>query len=120
MIVIVKVNPASGLSNQYLLKRKIMTRNDIHAGHVVTLSNGMVYTIISVPTGKFLMPNGSHVAMVPITDICNEDLTPKIGMAAITEIRCNGKVIWSTPVEMTIAEIEKALRMTPGSLRIKK
>jgi hypothetical protein len=41
-------------------------------------------------------------------------------MSAITEIRSNGKVIWSTPVEMTIAEIEKALRMTPGSLRIKK
>ena len=120
MRVVTKRNPVSGLSNQYLLKRKLMTRNDIHAGHVITLSNGMVYTIITVPAGKFLMPNGSHVAMVPITDICNEDLTPKIGMSAITEIRCKGSVIWSTPVEMTIAEIEKALRMTPGSLRIKK
>lgn len=120
MKVIVKINPASGLSNQYLLKRKIMTRNDIHAGHTITLSNGMTYTIISVPAGKFLMPNGSHVAMVPITEICNEDLTPKIGMADITEVRCNGKVIWSKPIEMTIAEIEKALKMTSGSLRIKK
>lgn len=97
-----------------------MTRNDIHAGHVITLSNGTVYTIISVPAGKFLMPNGSYVAMLPITDICNEDLTPKLGMAAITEVRCTGKVIWSKPIEMTIAEIEKALKMTPGSLRIKK
>ena len=120
MKVIVKINPVSGLSNQYLLKRKLMTRNDIHAGHTITLSNGMVYTIISVPAGKFLMPNGSHVAMTPITDVCNEDLTPKFGMSAITEIRCNGSVIWSKPVEMTVAEIEKALRMTPGSLRIKK
>lgn len=121
MIVITKINPISGLSNQYLLKRKIMTRNDIHAGHTITLSNGMTYTIISVPAGKFLMPNGSHVAMVPITDVCNEDLTPKLGMSAITEIRCNnGSVVWTKPVEMTIAELEKALRMTPGSLRIKK
>ena len=30
-----------------------MTRNDIHAGHTITLSNGMTYTIISVPAGKF-------------------------------------------------------------------
>lgn len=120
MKVLVKINPVSGLSNQYLLKRKLMTRNDIHAGHTITLSNGMTYTIITVPAGRYLMPNGSHVAMVPITDICNEDLTPRFGMSDITEVRCNGKVIWSKPIEMTIAEIEKALKMTPGSLRIKK
>ena len=120
MRVITKINPISGLSTQYLLKRKLMTRNDIHAGYTITLSNSMTYTVITVPAGKFLMPNGSYVAMVPITDICNEDLTPKFGMADITEIRCNGKVIWSKPIEMTIAEIEKALKMIPGSLRIKK
>ena len=120
MVVITKINPVSGLSSQYLLKRKLMTRDDIHAGHTITLSNGMTYTVIAVPAGRFLMHNGSHVAMVPVTDICNEDLTPKFGMSDITEVRCNGKVIWSKPVEMTIAEIEKALRMTPGSLRIKK
>ena len=120
MIVITKRNPISGSTNQYLLKRKIMTRNDIHAGHTITLSNGVTYTVIAVPAGRFLMPNGSHVAIVPITDICNEDLTPKIGMADITEVRCNGKVIWSKPIEMTIVEIEKALKMTSGSLRIKK
>ena len=120
MIVITKINPVSGLSNQYLLKKRFMTRNDIYAGHTITLSNGTTYTVITVPAGKFLMPSGSHIAMVPITDICNEDLTPKLGMSAITEIRCNGSVIWTKPVEMTIAEIEKALRMTPGSLRIKK
>ena len=120
MVVITKINPVSGLSSQYLLKRKLMTRDDIHAGHTITLSNGRTYTVIAVPAGRFLMHNGSHVAMVPVTDICNEDLTPKFGMSDITEVRCNGKVIWSKPVEMTIAEIEKALRMTPGSLRIKK
>ena len=121
MIVITKTDPVSGLSNQYLLKKRFMTRNDIHAGHTITLSNGTTYTVIAVPAGKFLMPNGSHVAMTPITDICNEDLTPKLGMSAITEIRCNnGSVVWTKPVEMTIAELEKALRMTPGSLRIKK
>ena len=120
MIVITKRNPISGSTNQYILKKRFMTRNDIHAGHVITFSNGMTYTVITVPAGKFLMPDGSHVAMVPITDVCNEDLTPKIGMADITEVRCNGSVIWSKPIEMTIAEIEKALKMTPGSLRIKK
>ena len=42
-------------------------------------------------------------------------------MSAITEIRCNnGSVVWTKPVEMTIAEIEKVLKLTPGSLRIKK
>ena len=97
-----------------------MTRNDIHAGHTITLLNGTTHTVIAVPAGKFLMPNGSHVAMTPITEICNEDLTPKLGMSAIIEIRCNGSVIWTKPVELTIAEIEKALRMAPGSLRIKK
>lgn len=120
MIVITKINPISGLSNQYLLKKRFMTRNDIHPGHVITLSNGTTYTVIAVPAGRFLMPDGSHVAMTPITDICNEDLTPKLGMSAITEIRCNGSVIWSRPIEMTVSEIEKALRMSPGSLRIKK
>lgn len=121
MIVITKINPISGLSNQYLLKKRFMTRNDIHAGHTITLSNGTTYTVIAVPAGKFLMPEGSHVAMTPITDICNEDLTPKLGMSAITEIRCNnGRVVWTKPVEMTISEIEKVLKLTPGSLRIKK
>lgn len=120
MRIVTKINPISGLSNQYLLKKQPMIRNDIHAGHTITLSNGMIYTVISVPGGRYLLPNGSHVAMTPITDICNEDLTPKFGMSAITEIRCNGSVIWTKPVEMTVAEIEKALRMTPGSLRIKK
>ena len=120
MIVITKGDPISGSSNYYPLKRRFMTRNDIHAGYIITLANGITYTIIAVPDGRFLMPNGSHVAMVPITDVCNEDLTPKLGMSAITEIKCNGNVIWTKPVEMTIAEIEKALRMTPGSLRIKK
>ena len=122
MIVITKIDPVSGLSNQYILKKRSpMTRNDIHAGHTITLSNGTTYTVIAVPAGKFLMPNGSHVAMTPITDVCNEDLTPKLGMSAITEIRCNnGRVVWTKPVEMTIAEIEKVLKLTPGSLRIKK
>lgn len=122
MVVITKINPISGLASQYLLKKRSpMTRNDIHAGYTITLSNGNIYTIITVPSGKFLMPDGSHVAMTPITDVCNEDLTPKLGMSVITEIRCNnGSVVWTKPVEMTIAEVEKALRLTPGSLRIKK
>lgn len=67
------------------------------------------------------MPEGSHNACVKLDDLCNEDLTPGNGMSAITEIReCNGNVIWTKPVEMTIAEIEKALKIRPEGLRIKK
>ena len=98
-----------------------MTRNEIHPGHCITLSNGNSFTVIEVPTGKYLMPEGSYNAWVPLDNLCNEDLTPGNGMSEITEIReCNGNVIWTKPVEMTVAEIEKALKIRPGGLRIKK
>lgn len=98
-----------------------MTRNDIHPGHGITLSNGNNFIVIAVPTGKYVMPEGSYSAWIPLDSLCNGDLTPGNGMSAITEIReCNGNVIWTKPIEMTIAEIEKALKIRPGGLRIKK
>ena len=98
-----------------------MTRNEIHPGHCITLSNGNSFTVIGVPTGKYLMPEGSYSAWVHLDNLCNEDLTPGNGMSIITEIReQNGNVIWTKPVEMTVAEIEKALKIRPGGLRIKK
>ena len=98
-----------------------MTRNDIHPGHSITLSNGNNFIVIAVPTGKYIMPEGSYSAWIPLDSLCNEDLTPGNGMSTITKIReCNGNVIWTRPIEMTIAEIEKALKIRPGGLRIKK
>lgn len=98
-----------------------MTRNDIHPGYFIILSNNSTFKVIKVPTGKYLMPVGSSVSSLRLEDICNEDLTPKLGLSPIAEIKeCNGNTIWTKPVEMTIAEIEKALKMNPGSLRIKK
>lgn len=98
-----------------------MTRNNIHPGHGITLSNGNNFIVIAVPTGKYVMPEGSYSAWIPLDSLCNEDLTPGNGMSAITEIReCNGNVIWTKPIEMTVAEIEKALKIRPGGLRIKK
>lgn len=97
-----------------------MTRNDIHAGHCITLSNNNTFTVIEVPTGKYLMPKGSNRATVQLEDFCKEDLTPIFGMSEIIEIKECGNTIWTKPVEMTISEIEKALKMSPGSLRIKK
>ena len=98
-----------------------MTRNDIHPGYGITLNNGNSFIVIGTPTGKWIMPEGSYNAWIQLDNLCNEDLTPGNGMSTITEIReCNGNVIWTKPIEMTIAEIEKALKIRPGGLRIKK
>lgn len=98
-----------------------MTRNDIHPGYFIILSNNNTFTVIEVPDGKYLMPEGSKRALTRLEDLCKEDLTPMYGKSEIIEIKeCNGNTIWTKPVEMTISEIEKALKMTPGSLRIKK
>lgn len=98
-----------------------MTRNEIHPGHRITLSNGNSFIVIGVPAGRYVMPEGSYNAWIPLDNLCNEDLTPGNGMSTIIEIReQNGNVIWTKPIEMTVAEIEKALKIRPGGLRIKK
>lgn len=99
----------------------IMERKQIQAGDTVILTNNSVFTVIEVPTGKYLMPKGSFRAVVKIEDLCKEDLSPKFGMSPIKEIRnFQGSLLWTKPVEMTVAEIEKALKLTSGTLRIKK
>lgn len=98
-----------------------MERKQIQAGDIVVLTNGSVYTIVEVPSGKYLMPKGSHKAMIKLEEICEQDLSPKPGTSYIKEIRnALNDVVWTKSVEMTVAEIEKALKLTSGTLRIKK
>lgn len=97
-----------------------MTRKDIQAGFVVTVPNGTQYRIISINGNKYLMKLGSYSTGLHLCDIVQEDLSPQTGMAGITEIYdINGNIIWTKPVTMTIAQIEQALKLSPGSLRIK-
>ena len=96
-----------------------MTREDIKAGDVLLLSNTNSFVIIQVCNTYYLMRQQTFCAITRLKDMCNEDLSTINGMSDIIEIRRNNKVIWTKPIEMTIAEIEKALGITPGSLRIK-
>jgi hypothetical protein len=54
-----------------------------------------------------------------LAELCDSNLNPIRNVSAIKEIYRDGKLIWTKPIEMTISEIEKALKLTPGSLRIK-
>lgn len=99
----------------------VMERKQIQAGDSIVLTNSSIFTVIEVPSGKYLMPKGSHRATIELEKICEQDLSPKPGTSSIKEIRnALNEVIWTKPVEMTISEIEKALKLTPGTLRIKK
>lgn len=98
-----------------------MTRDDIHPGYTITLNNNSTFKVITVAAGRYLIPVESGVCLLRLEDICNEDLTPILGISSIAAIKgYNGNTIWTKSVEMTISEIEKALKMSPGSLRIKK
>lgn len=98
-----------------------MERKQIQPSDTIVLTNGAVFTVIEVLSGKYLMPRGSHRALTKLEEICEEDLSPKPGASPIREVRnIRNDVVWTKPVEMTVAEIEKALKLTPGTLRIKK
>lgn len=117
----IRVEPNAITFEEFKLKYVIIERKQIQAGDTVVLDNGSIFTVIEVPTGKYLMPKGSHKAMIKLEEICEQDLSPKSGMSSIKEIRnILNDVIWTKPVEMTVAEIEKKLGITPGTLRIKK
>ena len=106
---------------EFKLKYVIMERKQIQAGDTIVLTNNSVFTVIEVPSGKYLMPKGSHKAMIKLEEVCEQDLSPKPGTSDIKEIRnCFDNVVWIRPIEMTVAEIEKALKLNPGTLRIKK
>ena len=96
-----------------------MTRNDIKDGDILNLMNNNNFIIIGIGNTKYLVDPELHYGHTTLADFCNMDLSQKPGKSAIAEIRRKDSVIWTKPVEMTIEQIEKALRLTPGSLRIK-
>lgn len=98
-----------------------MKRSDISAGNRLILSNGTTVIVYSVRGVFHLAPEGSHYLSQYLKDLCDDDLQPLENCAEIAEIRNHrGQTIWTRPVEMTVAEIETALRLVPGTLRIKK
>lgn len=97
-----------------------MTRSDIKSGFIVTVPIGTQYRVIAVNGNKYLMKLGSFSTTLHICDIIKEDLSPQIGTSGFTEIHNeNGDLVWARPVTMTINQIEQALKLSPGSLRIK-
>lgn len=96
-----------------------MTREDIKAGDVIILNNGNDFRIVALSGTKYLMFPNTYRISGPLTEICDPNLEPIEGVSAIKEIYRDGKRIWTPTVELTIAEIERALKLTPGSLRIK-
>lgn len=96
-----------------------MTREDIKAGDLIVLNNGNDFRIVIMYGTKYLMFPKTYRINSPLTEVCGPNIQPIKGVSAIKEIYRDGKLIWTPPTEMTIAEIEKALGITPGSLRIK-
>lgn len=96
-----------------------MKRDDILGGDIITFSNGCSYTVIVIGSFKHVLNPINYSVGANLKDICDSNLLPKDKSCPIIEIHRNGELIWTRPIEMTIAEIEKALRLTPGSLRIK-
>lgn len=98
-----------------------MKRSNISAGNRLVLSNGTTVIVYSVKGTFYVVPEGSHYLGTYLSELCDNDLQPLENCAEIVEIRnSRGNIIWTKPVEMTISEIEKALKLTPGTLRIKK
>lgn len=95
-----------------------MTREDIKSGDIIVLNKGNHFRIVTMSGTKYLMfPN--YRINSSLEELCDSNLNPIKGVSAIKEIYRDGKLIWTPPTEMTIAEIEKALGITPGCLRIK-
>ena len=96
-----------------------MTRDDIQAGDVITLSNTSKFRILNVSGFLYFLNTNSWYTQSRLDSLCTQDLKPHFGKCEIVSIERNNKVIWTKPVEMTISEIEQLLKLTPGSLRIK-
>lgn len=95
-----------------------MKREDIQAGDIIILNNGNDFRVVTMSGTKYLMfPN--YRISGPLAEVCDPNLNPIEGVSAIKEIYRGGKRIWTPTVELTIAEIERALKLIPGSLRIK-
>lgn len=96
-----------------------MTREDIKAGDVIVLNNGNDFRIVTMSGTAYTMFPNSYRISSPLAELCDQNLQPNKGLSAIKSIYRNGKLIWTPPIEMTISEIENALKLIPGSLRIK-
>ena len=96
-----------------------MKREDIIAGDVIVLNNGNDFRIVTICGTLYTMFPNSYRVNRPLAELCDQNLQPNEGLSAIKSIYRDGKLIWTKPIELTIAEIEKALKLTPGSLRIK-
>lgn len=96
-----------------------MKREDIKAGDVIVLNNGNEFRIVSMMGSMHIMRLGTYFVKDPLSDICDSNLKSIGNCSQIDSIYRDGKLIWTKPIEMTIAEIEKALGITSGSLRIK-
>ena len=97
-----------------------MTRKDIKVGMRVKFSSGNWYRIIWHNSNYYILDENKYVLSSSLETYVNEDLTARLGFNPIVEIQtAKCETIWMKPVEMTISEIEKALKLNPGSLRIK-
>lgn len=96
-----------------------MTRNDIQTGDILILSNGNEFRIISVNKIFYILSEGDYCTSTRLDSMCFNDLTPVAGKATIESIKRDNRIIWTRPIVMTIAQIEQALKLSPGSLRIK-
>ena len=97
-----------------------MTRKGITAGMRVKFSSGNWYRVIWHNGNFYLLDENKYILRSSLETYVNEDLTERMGYNPIVEIQtAKSETIWEKPVEMTISEIEKALKLTPGSLRIK-
>ena len=97
-----------------------MTRKDIKEGMRVKFSSGNWYRVIWHNANFYLLDENKYVLRSSLETYANEDLTEHTGYNPIVEIQTvKCETIWMKPVEMTISEIEKALKLNPGSLRIK-
>lgn len=96
-----------------------MKREDIKAGDVIVLNNGNDFRVVSVMGSMHLMRVGTYFVKESLSDICDSNLKSIGHYSQINSIYRNDKLIWTKPIEMTISEIEKVLKLTPGSLRIK-
>ena len=97
-----------------------MTRKDIKVGMRVKFSSGNWYRVIKCNSDLCLLDERTYIAYKSLETYVNENLAPYMNYNPIVEIQtAKCETIWMKPVEMTISEIEKALKLNPGSLRIK-
>ena len=96
-----------------------MTIEDIKAGDIIVLNNGNDFRVVTMSGTKYLMFPNTYRINSCLAELCDSNLNPIDGKSAIKSIYRDEKLIWTQPIELTIAEIEKALKLTPGSLRIK-